>query len=78
MPHVIIKMFPGRTEDQKQALCDRVVNDLIETAGCEEASVSVAIEEIPREDWAETVYKPDILDRQDTLYKHPGYNPLGD
>jgi hypothetical protein len=25
---------------------------------------------------AETVYKPDILDRRDTIYKQPGYNPL--
>ncbi len=78
MPHVIIKMYPGRTEAQKQDLCDRIVKDVIQAAGCEEKTVSVGIEEISREDWAETVYKPDILDRKDTLYKQPGYNPFGD
>ena len=78
MPHVIIKMFPGRTEDQKQALCDRVVKDVMEIAECEEKTISVGIEEISREEWAESVYKPDILNRQETLYKQPGYNPLSD
>lgn len=78
MPHVIIKMFPGRTEKQKQDLCDRVVKDVMEIAGCEEKTVSVGIEEIPQEKWAETVYAPDIESKKDTLYKRPGYHPSGD
>ncbi len=77
MPHVIIKMYPGRTAVQKQALCDQIVKDVMEIAGCEEKTISVGIEEIPREEWAETVYKPDILEKKDTLYKQPGYNPFG-
>jgi len=28
------------------------------------------------EDWAEKVYKPDILGKPETIYKKPGYNPL--
>jgi len=27
------------------------------------------------EDWAEKVYKPDILDKLETIYKKPGYDP---
>jgi len=45
-------------------------------AKCEEKSVSVAVEEIKPEDWVEKVYKPDILNNQEKLYKKPGYNPL--
>ena len=37
---------------------------------------SVSIENVASSDWAEKVYKPDILARPDTLYKKPGYNPL--
>ena len=33
-------------------------------------------EEIAKEDWAEKVYKPDILDKQQSLYVKPGYNPF--
>jgi 4-oxalocrotonate tautomerase len=39
-------------------------------------SVSVAFEEIEKENWAEKVYKPDILNRKSSLYKEPGYNPF--
>ena len=38
-----------------------------------EQSVSVAIEEVSSKSWAEKVYKPDILDNSDKLYKKPGY-----
>jgi hypothetical protein len=27
-------------------------------------------------DWTEKVYKPDIQDKWDKLYKKPGYNPF--
>jgi 4-oxalocrotonate tautomerase len=38
-----------------------------------EESVSVAIEEVKSQDWAKQVYKPDIQDKADKLYKKPGY-----
>ncbi|AFM24668.1 hypothetical protein Desti_1962 [Desulfomonile tiedjei DSM 6799] len=43
---------------------------------CGEESVSVAIEEIKPEDWADKVYKPDILNKPEKLYKKPGYDPF--
>ena len=76
MPHVIVKMFPGRNEAQKQRLCDQIVKDIMEIAECEEKTVSVAIEEIAREDWQETVYKPEIDAKKDLLYKKPGYEAV--
>jgi 4-oxalocrotonate tautomerase len=53
-----------------------IAKDVVTIAKCEEKSVSVAFEEIEKEDWAKKVYKPDILDRSDSLYKEPGYNPF--
>jgi 4-oxalocrotonate tautomerase len=76
MPHIIVKLYPGRTEEQKRKLTDEIVKDVVEIAKCEEKSVSVAIEEIDEEDWSEKVYEPDILNRIDCLYKKPGYGPL--
>jgi 4-oxalocrotonate tautomerase len=76
MPHVIVKLWPGRTEEQKKRLANEIVKDVVAIAGCEEKSVSVAFEEVARDDWAERVYRPDILDKVDTLYKKPGYNPF--
>jgi len=76
MPHVIVKLLPGRSEQQKARLADEIVRDVVTIAKCEEKSVSVAFEEIKPEDWAEKVYKPDILDSPEKLYKKPGYNPF--
>jgi 4-oxalocrotonate tautomerase len=75
MPHVIVKLYPGRSEEQKIKLTDEIVKDVVAIAKCDEKSVSVAFEEIEKEDWAEKVYKPDILNNRDSLYKEPGYNP---
>jgi len=76
MPHVIVKLLPGRSKQQKARLADEIVRDVVAIAKCEEESVSVAFEEIMPEDWAEKVYKPDILDSPEKLYKKPGYNPF--
>jgi 4-oxalocrotonate tautomerase len=76
MPHVIVKLYPGRSEQQKTRLAEEIVKAVVANAKCEEKSVSVAIDEIKPEDWAEDVYRPDILVNQDRLYKKPGYNPF--
>jgi 4-oxalocrotonate tautomerase len=76
MPHIIVKMFPGRTEEQKQRLADAITNDVADIAKCDETSVSVAIEEVDPMEWPEKVYRPDILNAESTLYKKPGYNPF--
>ena len=73
MPHIIVKMYPGRTEQQKQQLAEAIVKDVVAFAGVGESSVSVAIEEIPPAEWTEKVYKPDIQKNWDKLYKKPGY-----
>lgn len=76
MPHVIVKLNPGRAEEQKVQLADEIVKSVVAIAKCDEKSVSVAFEEIEKEDWAEKVYKPDILAKKHSLYKEPGYNPF--
>ena len=76
MPHVIVKLYPGRSDEQKTRLAEEIVKDVVTIAKCEEKSVSVSFEEIRPEDWAEKVYRPDILENQQRLYKKPGYNPF--
>ncbi len=73
MPHVIVKMYPGRSEEQKRRLAEAIVKDVVAIAQVGEDSVSVAIEEIPPGEWTERVYKPDIQSKWDKLYKKPGY-----
>lgn len=75
MPHITVKLYPGRTEEQKHHLAREIVKDVVAIAGCEKKSVSVAIEEVPANDWTEKVYRPEIIDRQELLYIKPGYTP---
>lgn len=77
MPHVIVKLYPGRSEEQKQRLTEEITKDVAEIIKCPETAVSVAFEEVSQEDWPEKVYKPDILEKQETLYLKPRYkNPF--
>jgi 4-oxalocrotonate tautomerase len=73
MPHVIVKMWPGPSEEQKRRLAERIVKDVMETLDTGEESISVAIEEVKAKDWAERVYKPEVAKNMDRLYKQPGY-----
>jgi 4-oxalocrotonate tautomerase len=73
MPHVIVKLWPGKSEAQKAQLAERITKDVMAVLNYGEESVSVAIEEVPAQDWAEKVYKPDIVNNSEKLYKKPGY-----
>jgi 4-oxalocrotonate tautomerase len=74
MPHVIVKLWPGKSEQQKARLADAITKDVMEILHYGEESVSVAMEEVGPQDWAEKVYKPDIQDKWDKVYKKPGYD----
>ena len=74
MPHVVVKLWPGKTEAQKAKLAEAIARDVIEHLGSSEASVSVSIEDVPQEAWAEQVYRPDIAGRPELVYRKPGYS----
>ena len=73
MPHVIVKLWPGKSEQQKRRLAEAIVKDVMNVLNYGEESVSVAIEEVSARDWAEKVYEPDIVETSAKLYKKPGY-----
>ena len=74
MPHVIVKLWPGKSESQKTRLAEAITKDVMGILHYGEESVSVAMEEIKSQDWIEKVYKPDIKNNRDKLYKKPGYD----
>ena len=73
MPHVIVKLWPGKSEQQKQQLAAQITESVKSVLGYGDESVSVAFEEVTAKDWKEKVYQPDILSQPDKLYKKPGY-----
>jgi len=73
MPHVIVKLWPGKTEKQKKQLAEGITQSVMRTLNYGEESVSVAFEEVEEKDWASKVYRTDIVGNESNLYKKPGY-----
>ena len=76
MPHIIVKLWPGKSEAQKKELAERITKEVMSVLKYGEESVSVAMEEVSSREWMKKVYKPDIQEKWDTLYKEPGYDPF--
>jgi 4-oxalocrotonate tautomerase len=67
MPHVIVKLWPGKSEAQKTRLADAITKSVMGILHYGDESVSVAFEEIGSKDWAEKVFKPDVQAKWKTL-----------
>lgn len=74
MPHIEIKCYPGRSDAKKKMLADKIAKDVVEIFKTEESSVSVAIYDVPQEEWKEQVWDRAIAPNIESLYKKPGYD----
>jgi 4-oxalocrotonate tautomerase len=73
MPHVIVKLWPGKSEEQKVRRAEAITKDVMDVLNYGSEAVSVGLEEVQPKDWAEKVYQPDIVGKPEALYKKPGY-----
>lgn len=55
MPHVAITMIPGRDDKTKQALALKTQAFLEKELGIDPKFISVSIQDIPKEDWSESM-----------------------
>jgi 4-oxalocrotonate tautomerase len=78
MPHVNVKLYPGRSAQNKAELARAITENVTSILKCGEDSVSVAIEDVPPGDWVEVVYKSEIAGKRDKLFKKPGYGPISE
>ena len=76
MPHIVVKLAPGSSEEQKNQLAEEIVKDVMRILDRKEEVISVALEEVDPKDWTDKVYIPDIQGKWNMLYKKLGYNPF--
>lgn len=76
MPHVLVKLYSGRSELQKTVLAQDISKAVAASLGNPEDFVTVGIEDVEESQWVDDVFKPEILGKDDTIYKKPGYDPL--
>ena len=74
VPHVSVKMYPGRSEKEKTELAEAIAKDVMDIIGVGRSSISVAIEDISPQEWKEKVYEPEIIGKSGKLYIKPGYS----
>ncbi len=75
MPHVILKMYAGRTDEQKRRLATALTKAVMSAGGASEDSISVAIEDVAPAEWFPKVYEPEIAGKPELIFKKPGYGP---
>ena len=76
MLHVVVKLWPGKSEQQKTRLAQEITDSVMSVLNYGAESVSIGFEEVESEEWAEKVCRPDIEAKWGQLYKKPEYKPL--
>ena len=77
MPHIIVKLWPGKSDSQKQRLTELIMSGVTQALGYSEEAVSVAFEEVAPAEWKLKVFEPGIVEKLSTLTKTPGYRMSG-
>lgn len=70
MPHIAIKMYPGRSEELKKEIAVKTRGFLAQEMGMEEKFFSVSVEDIEKDQWQE-----EVVDKiaKDDLYVEPNF-----
>lgn len=55
MPHIAIKMYPGRSEELKKEIAEKTRDFLAKEMEMEEKFFSVSVEDIEKDKWQEEV-----------------------
>lgn len=55
MPHIDVKMFPGRSEEMKKAAAEKIIEAAAEALNAPKDVFSVAIIDIEKDAWNEKV-----------------------
>ena len=72
MPHILVKLWPGRTDEMKHSFAQKVAELAVEELNGNIDHMSVAFEEVDEAHWPEEVYKKDIKGNPN-VYLEPKY-----
>ena len=76
MPHISVKWYKGRSEEEKKAFAEAILKTAVKETGRGAEHFSVTIEDYDPAEWEEKVYDPEIAGKEDKLYVSPGYGSL--
>ena len=67
MPHIAVKMYKGRTDEQKKNLSKKILDSVMEAINIGPDHISISIEDYDPADWGGVV-ETEIGGRPDILY----------
>lgn len=67
MPYIAIKGYP-KDDETKKKVVEKINQVLLENWGCTQEAISISVEEIAPEKWAETVVEKEIEPNADKMY----------
>lgn len=73
MPHIAVQMYPGRSDEVKRSLAQRLAKAASEELGRGIEHFSVSIEDVPQDEWKEKVYDAAADPQNRTVFVRPGY-----
>lgn len=71
MPHITVNVWPGRTDESKRKLANRIALDVAEIFEMDSEYVSVAFQEVPEAEW-DGFCQREIEEKPNLIYKWPG------
>lgn len=74
MPHIVVNIWPGRTDEIKSLLANRLALTAAEVLEMDASYPSVGIHEVPEEDWEEFL-KREVDEKPEETFKRPGELP---
>lgn len=72
MPHINIKCYKGRSEEELKKIAQQIAESAAVAFGAKPGSISVSIEPVDKEEW-KSIYDNEIYGKKDNLYVEPGY-----
>ena len=72
MPHISLKMYKGRTTEEKNKIANELADVLVKN-GVKPTAISVSVTDYEPEVWNEQVYDKEIRDNKD-IFVEAGYN----
>lgn len=71
MPHIVVNIWPGRSDETKAELANRLALETARVLQMDNEYVSVAFQEVPEVDW-DSFCKREIEEKPENVFKRPG------
>ena len=71
MPHIVVNIWPGRSDETKTKLANRLALETAQVLEMDSEYVSVGFQEVPEAEW-DAFCQREIEEKPDIIFKRPG------